>query len=88
MKVGERIYTNRRESRRKMEWRGIELTQGKGREKKKNRVGKQQIEMDGGEQWIPLTEREKSCGFGAWEGECKQSIDYSQCWAQCLGFRL
>lgn len=57
-------------SGREMERRGIELTQGKerGREGgkgKKNRVGKQQIEMDGGEQWIPLTDGEKSCGFGA-----------------------
>lgn len=56
-----------------MERRGIELTQGKeeekregeGRKGKKNRVGKQQIEMDGGEQWIRLTDGEKSCGFGA-----------------------
>lgn len=32
---GERIYTNRRKSRRKMEWRGIELTLGEGRKKRK-----------------------------------------------------
>lgn len=51
-------------------------------------MGKQQIEMEGGEQWIQLTDREKSCGFGAWEGECKRSIDYSQCWARRLGLRL
>lgn len=35
------------------------------------------------------TDREKSCGYGAWrERECKQSIDYSWCWAECLGLRL
>lgn len=71
-------YANRRKSRGKMEWRGIKLTlDEREREKKKNRVGKQQIEMEGGEQWNQLTDREKSCGFGAWEGECKRSIDYS-----------
>lgn len=44
---------------------GIELTLGEGEKNEKNRVGKQQIEMEGGEQWIQLTDREKSCGFGA-----------------------
>lgn len=58
------------------------------RKQEKNSVSKQQIEMEGGEQWIQLTDREKSCGSGAWEGECKRSIDYSLCFAKCLGLRL
>lgn len=85
---GERIYTNRQKEQEKDGMEGDWADIGRGEKKEKNRVGKQQIEMEGGEQWIQLTDREKSCGFGAWEGECKQSIDYSQCWAECLGLRL
>lgn len=37
---GQRIYANRRGSGREIEWRGIELTQGKEGEKKGGRKGK------------------------------------------------
>lgn len=44
------VYANRGKEQEKDEQRGIEQTEGEGEKKEKNRLGKQQIEMEGGEQ--------------------------------------